>query len=82
MSSRSNGKRWTSASEAARILRQKFLSGEIDPNSINVEEVYNSHESFLNYDTKVFRANLARLAQSIIEAGGIEIWAQSNKGKY
>ena len=81
-SARPSNKRWTSASEAARILRLKFLSGEIDPYHINSEEVYSSHASFTQYDAKAFRANLSRLAQSIIDSGGIEIWAQSNKGKY
>lgn len=79
--SRSSSKRWTSAGEAARILRQKFMSGELDPNNLNAEDVYNSHDSFMQYDGKAFRANLTRLAQSIIDAGGIQAWSRMNKGK-
>ena len=81
MSGRSSSKRWTSAGEAARILRQKFLSGEIDVSNLNCELIQNSHESFLQYDNKTFRSNLTRLAQSIIDAGGIQMWAQENQGK-
>ena len=81
MSARPVGKRWSAAGEAARVLRQKFLSCEIDPYNINADEVYNSHTAFMQYDGKAFKTNLSRLAQSIVDAGGIEAWAAKNKGK-
>ena len=74
MSGRSS-KRWSSSSEAARTLRSEFLNGEIDPNTMNADEVYNSHSSFMQYEGKTFKANLNRMATAIIEAGGVEAWA-------
>lgn len=81
MSGRST-KRWTSSGEAARVLREKFITGEIDPRNLNADEVYNSHAAFMQFEGKTFKANLARLATSINQAGGIEGWVTSNQGKH
>ena len=74
MSGRST-KRWSANGEAARTLRNKFLSGEIDPNCMNGDEIYNSHSSFMQYEGKTFKANLNRTATAILEAGGVNAWA-------
>ena len=75
-------KRFTAQSDAASLLRLKFLDGEIDIDNPDSTLIYESEPEFFNfYSKRNFKGNIDRMAQSIKNSGGIDTWAALNRGK-
>ena len=71
-SSKSNRVRWSKNCSATQALKKMFLNQEIDPNHYSGESVYESRDSFQQFELNIFLKHLRDMAETIKSAGGVD----------